>query len=950
MLKSALLGTALALLASTAIARAPATNAPDSAIINEARALVDAMRASPKGPYSNIQSVCKDGTVLPPRPSACVPHGGGNQFAKFSAQRERLAKLGYPVGTIYQNFDIGMIRPDARDFTRLRDLPLEAYMIAIDDGWVLRGARSYRGRVQIEDEEVAGRDLLLNTLVKADRAQDILLLRELARTVPHGGKGGDLVRELRRDSQTLAEINRGFEPLRAEIHGQPTAATLGRVETWARANSSLPTDEKALLARVEAQLTALYSPEQTRQRLGRLAGSLRPNLADIAVTLRSDAAPLDRTARALALSHETFQMASPADALQLLDLMTALEADALSAARDLPPPSTRAESLRRAALLTDAAYHLGYLSESEARRVARPLRSLTGERTGTARYAAAVQRLQLAPAWAQTHVRYVFAEPLAKYTALDPRAAKFTDDLLRGSVLQPLTEVTEILSRDVGKLSGISASIMGETRSALALNPGRAQGRLRVIEPGPDGSLPAYAATDIVIIPSTIAELFPAAGIITVGEGNPLSHVQILARNLGIPNVVVAPELQTDLAAYDGKTVELAATADGRVLLRRANGEALPAAKADAPSSIGKTGTVPAPQPDLSRISPVPLAELQASLSGKIVGPKAANVGELARLFPDRVAPAVALPFGAFAAHVDAPRAALASSFRDYRAGRITEDAFLIALDTARERVKATPVDPATRAALTEQLKTFNRSTGVFIRSDTNMEDLPQFTGAGLNLTLPNITGDKALFDGIPQVWSSVYTRRAMAWRSQVLSNPEDVFSSVLLMQSVPSEKSGVLVTTDLSGQNRPNSLTVSVAYGVGGAVDGESAASYLLTPRQDIVLAEAKAPFQRYLKPEGGVGWRPAPSGEVLTKAETTELRKLAAEVVARYPASLGPDGKPLPFDIEFGFAGGKLYLLQIRPLVQRGAALAETIVSGVIPKPISQPTVNISAPLLKD
>jgi hypothetical protein len=132
--------------------------------------------------------------------------------------------------------------------------------------------------------------------------------------------------------------------------------------------------------------------------------------------------------------------------------------------------------------------------------------------------------------------------------------------------------------------------------------------------------------------------------------------------------------------------------------------------------------------------------------------------------------------------------------------------------------------------------------------------------------------------------------------------------------------------------------------------VDGESAASYLLTARQDIVLAEAKAPFQRYLKAEGGVGWRPAPSGEVLTKAEATELRKLAAEVVARYPASLGPDGKPLPFDIEFGFAGGKLYLLQIRPLVQRGAALAETIVSSVIPKPVSQPTVNISAPLLKD
>ena len=30
---------------------------------------------------------------------------------------------------------------------------------------------------------------------------------------------------------------------------------------------------------------------------------------------------------------------------------------------------------------------------------------------------------------------------------------------------------------------------------------------------------------------------------------------------------------------------------------------------------------------------------------------------------------------------------------------------------------------------------------GVFIRSDTNVEDLPGFTGAGLNLTLFNIVG-----------------------------------------------------------------------------------------------------------------------------------------------------------------------------------------------------------------
>ncbi len=54
---------------------------------------------------------------------------------------------------------------------------------------------------------------------------------------------------------------------------------------------------------------------------------------------------------------------------------------------------------------------------------------------------------------------------------------------------------------------------------------------------------------------------------------------------------------------------------------------------------------------------------------------------------------------------------------------------------------------------------------GVFIRSDTNVEDLPGFTGAGLNLTLFNIVGFDNIVKGIPEVWASPYTARAWAWR-----------------------------------------------------------------------------------------------------------------------------------------------------------------------------------------
>ena len=73
---------------------------------------------------------------------------------------------------------------------------------------------------------------------------------------------------------------------------------------------------------------------------------------------------------------------------------------------------------------------------------------------------------------------------------------------------------------------------------------------------------------------------------------------------------------------------------------------------------------------------------------------------------------------------------------------------------------------------------------GVFVRSDTNVEDLPGFTGAGLNRTVANLVDREKVFVAIPLVWSSPYTERAMAWRSGILERPEEVYASVLLMKA----------------------------------------------------------------------------------------------------------------------------------------------------------------------
>ena len=46
------------------------------------------------------------------------------------------------------------------------------------------------------------------------------------------------------------------------------------------------------------------------------------------------------------------------------------------------------------------------------------------------------------------------------------------------------------------------------------------------------------------------------------------------------------------------------------------------------------------------------LSDVDKSDSGKSVGPKAANLGQLAKYFPGRIAPGFVIPFGVFYAHI----------------------------------------------------------------------------------------------------------------------------------------------------------------------------------------------------------------------------------------------------------------------------------------------------------
>ena len=210
----------------------------------------------------------------------------------------------------------------------------------------------------------------------------------------------------------------------------------------------------------------------------------------------------------------------------------------------------------------------------------------------------------------------------------------------------------------------------------------------------------------------------------------------------------------------------------------------------------------------------------------------------------------------------------------------------------------------------------------MFVRSDTNMEDLKDFTGAGLNLTVPNVRGEKSLWQAIRDVWASPFTERSYEWRRRVLTNPAEVYPSVLLLPTQTVEKSGVMMTTGIASAN-PADTTVAFNWGQGGAVDSQAAESYLLREDgSDELLSPGREPQYNLLLPQGGVQRRDVDfTRPILTREDRQWLRSLAADLRRLLPGVLSR-GFPGPFDMELGFVGGAPRLLQVRPFVENRRA----------------------------
>jgi hypothetical protein len=933
--------------------------------------LLAAYKKDIRGPYKDIRWFCTDGSIRAPKDPCPEEIGPGLQHARYKDAVVELAKGNHLFwGQILAYTDKDEFWDTEHNHSRLKQYQLEKYLRAVDDGWILRKGQYYRGSVQAEDEETWGIEFY-KWLLAQDKplVQNYFLIRESLKDIPH--KGDDnLAQEIRSTSKMISDLYTPFMDLRVKIHSQPEYGDLEKVRNFRTGNA--PKLTPGLLSQFYGLIKAMeafYRPMDIRD-LREKASLLKDT--PLGKVLEQYIAKNAKTNDPALLVPETAQLLEtirtdllkekrPLARLQLLDISLKLEELVFKTAPNWHP-ATLEGLLEKICYLGMATTGAGYLEKHEWEQIQGDLAAYHAPSMTLPELNSILETARSQVEWSASMVKANYAEVVERYTSFEPLAYGFIDDKIRGGIALHLGESVGELGDYIAKESSLSNKVLDipNQSSLRGLNPGYALGELVVINGPSDGI--EVSPNKIYIFQRPPSDLKPVAGIATVSEGNMVSHVQLLARNLGIPNAALSDRNLESLQKYHGQKVFYAVSNKGNVLLKMETqmdqGErALFSKKERSSEKIA----VPVQNIRLDENKILDLRYVDAQASGKLCGPKAANLGQLKKMFPDKVVEGLVVPFGIFRSHMDQPMAGRTGTYWQFlnemfqtaeqmgkqgiSEGEV-ENFQLHQLEILREAIRKMELRPAFVAQLEKEFQTvLGKDLGavpVFLRSDTNMEDLKDFSGAGLNLTLFNVVDRDKILTGIKEVWASPYTERSFKWRQKYLSNPENVFPSILIIPSVDVDYSGVMITKGIGSGNEKD-LTIAFSRGAGGAVDGQSAESYLVKEGGGLrLLAPAREAYHNTLPVTGGTGKKQATFEEpILNEQNINEMRELARTIRETMPKATGSEYRGA-YDVELGFQKNKLWLFQIRPFVENKKALGSVYLESITPQ--VDPTKKIS------
>lgn len=198
------------------------------------------------------------------------------------------------------------------------------------------------------------------------------------------------------------------------------------------------------------------------------------------------------------------------------------------------------------------------------------------------------------------------------------------------------------------------------------------------------------------------------------------------------------------------------------------------------------------------------------------------------------------------------------------------------------------------------------------VRSSATVEDLPGASFAGQQDTYLNIKGETELLVHVRKCWASLFTDRAIAYRAKNGFDHRKVLLSVVVQQMVFPEVSGIMFTADPVTGNR-KVISIDAAFGLGEALVSGLVNADLYKVRAERIIKRQVAVKKLAIYPlaDGGTEERDIPLQRQSEQALTDEAILELARVGSRIEEHFGR-----PQDIEWGYADGRIYIVQSRPI----------------------------------
>lgn len=481
----------------------------------------------------------------------------------------------------------------------------------------------------------------------------------------------------------------------------------------------------------------------------------------------------------------------------------------------------------------------------------------------------------------------------------------------KGFFAQVHYKPNSLRQEDVSRVLGserVLQSDINKNQEYLALNPGKAVGRIHIIDKLDDTV--EIGENEIIVLNELPITLPPVRGIILSKPSSPLSHINILAKGWGIPNVYIKDadklfadkntfiwELDATLTEYKWKEIR-------------------------DPNELMEKFASPDQQVAPSNLMNKKLAGLREmrAKDSIVYGAKAANLGEIinARVPGIIVPDGYSVPFHFYDEFMKQ------HGFNE-EIENLMEDLEFVhnprhrrqKLDEFRKKIESAKMDPALERQITAKWRTQLGSRPVFVRSSSNAEDLPNFSGAGLYSSVFNVKTSANLINGVKKVWASLWKFEAYEARVRNYVDQKKIYMSALIQVGVDMQKGGVLITKDPFEKEKTNSVYISAVCGHNSRVVNNSGLpeQIMYSRKSNSIAVITKSDQENSLRFDEAGDLKQVtdkcanPQGRVLTDEQARNLATAAVRIEKIF-------GKGAQ-DIEWGIMLGRLYIVQSRPYI---------------------------------